>query len=1316
MLNLNGVGKGSQSARPNGMYMPKVQASEDRDDGACSVSTCISQERPLEPNSLNLLLAQNMPRKRHFTDLENENLSKLVSQNKRPNGQIAWDEVAKSWNELQDISKAASRCKSKATLKRRFFEFRAINTQNPQLTTGEPVRDVPDGITIPEGWHIDSISRSNNSKAWSLYEDNLLVQTHLSTPPCGYKVDWNEIHLEMVLKLRDAGLKPRTLSALQTRMRFIMRHKKAVTLNKENSNVSPIQTLHNATESNTMSNPNTPVRLNGYDEDGNPFIIDEQVFGDKLETIYRKALQSKKRILLGKPKNIPDQFLAWIKKFIHNKMQALTIDNPKYIKVLNAAVYSGAATVGHFMKKPTDARNKATKRKITDQIDQRKYLLKCISLLEAEIKRRVTKLPPTQRQKDNREWLSNEFKGSRSTSRLKALNDSLKQELRLLQLRIKTDEEERERRKARFTTPKLLLRDKTEDLNETPIDNIRNYWAQFIGKERKFVKTDFLEQWTTRNRMSKELALIPKITENSEWQEVVSKMKPWKACGPDGIHAFWWRLNPASELLYKWVYSRLSNGEKLPLWMSRGRAILLHKGGDRADPGNFRTICCLNTCYKLLTGLMTKWLQRYTNHCIPREQFAMRKGIWGCTQAHMLDSAVCMHAKVQKKDLSMAWIDFSKAFDSIPHKYLKWLLKNLNVPEGLRKAFNYLLKRGEITYECTGNDKVKVFSSPLRIRNGVMQGDTLSPFLFCLGLAPVSSRLNYRIEPYRMDDAEITHTFYMDDLKIYSPNYRSLDNTLNTLENIIKSIGLRLNPKKCAQAHLFKGVLSTSHRGPINYPIIDWNAPYKYLGIQQVIGPAHEQVFDRLETAIITKASSIFSSKMSIGQKVNCFNTMVVPVATYVFQNCLDYTGKFQTQTLRCRELDCKIRKVLYENKLKFKSCCSARLYIHPEKGGLGIKRLETEFLASKMYALTYLCLQKECEETLDFFKKMDAKGKRTIINDALKIAKERSINVCLGQTGLIVDGEQTFEVTITARALARRVRHHTEKCDLDYWLSTTSGNRVTNAKGIDPEKSCLWIKKGMTSGRVLRNIFGLQEYKLMNRTNPSARAKLKTCRVCGPSNGDIEHPNAALETIVHIVSICPHWRDTLMVRRHNAVAREIYFELCKWAGLRTVHYREIIEPIIENQNIRLCWDVRLATPISIKHNRPDITLFDKNTRTVYVCEIAVSWALTGEGLPQMEKRKYSKYAINSNLPEDHTFPYPAGENLKNQLIELYGYRVEVLPIVVGVAGEVSLTLADQLKKLPIAHQRTEHLIEKMSRAAVEGTNLIICRHLNLTQ
>ena len=87
----------------------------------------------------------------------------------------------------------------------------------------------------------------------------------------------------------------------------------------------------------------------------------------------------------------------------------------------------------------------------------------------------------------------------------------------------------------------------------------------------------------------------------------------------------------------------------------------------------------------------------------------------------------------------MAWIDYQKAFDRVPHS---WIIKSL---------------------ELIGINNIK-------IQCGIFQGDSLSPLLFCICLIPLTeqlNRLNTGFEEYTTK-TKISHLLHMDYLKLIS--------------------------------------------------------------------------------------------------------------------------------------------------------------------------------------------------------------------------------------------------------------------------------------------------------------------------------------------------------------------------------------------------------------------------------------------------------------------------------------------------------------------------------------------------------------------
>ena len=114
---------------------------------------------------------------------------------------------------------------------------------------------------------------------------------------------------------------------------------------------------------------------------------------------------------------------------------------------------------------------------------------------------------------------------------------------------------------------------------------------------------------------------------------------------------------------------------------------------------------------------------------------------YGCKDQLLINKAILEEAKKKRKNLSTAWIDYKKAFDSIPHD---WIIKCFKIYKISPIAINFLKESMEkwktsvILYHQEG----KLESRKFNIKRGIFQGDLLSPLLFCLALAPLSTLLN----------------------------------------------------------------------------------------------------------------------------------------------------------------------------------------------------------------------------------------------------------------------------------------------------------------------------------------------------------------------------------------------------------------------------------------------------------------------------------------------------------------------------------------------------------------------------------------------
>ena len=123
----------------------------------------------------------------------------------------------------------------------------------------------------------------------------------------------------------------------------------------------------------------------------------------------------------------------------------------------------------------------------------------------------------------------------------------------------------------------------------------------------------------------------------------------------------------------------------------------------------------------------------------------------------------------------MAWIDYRKAYDSVPHS---WILESLK----LYKVDNNILKfiKTSMNHWSTKLHSNNKEIAEVDIKCGIYQGDSLSPLLFCIALNLLSNLIAKTRYGYKFrSGATINHLMYMDDIKLYAKHEHDIDSLIH---------------------------------------------------------------------------------------------------------------------------------------------------------------------------------------------------------------------------------------------------------------------------------------------------------------------------------------------------------------------------------------------------------------------------------------------------------------------------------------------------------------------------------------------------------
>ena len=219
---------------------------------------------------------------------------------------------------------------------------------------------------------------------------------------------------------------------------------------------------------------------------------------------------------------------------------------------------------------------------------------------------------------------------------------------------------------------------KTIQIETLPdIAEVKKFWQNILKQEIKHNKD---AQWI--NDQEEQLQ-INQIDWNGitveELQVNMTRTADWKYPGPDKLPNYWIKQFKSLHKPMAIAYSVVINDpQQIPEWLFEGTTNLLLKKEEKWIPKNCRPITCLPTTFKILTSVITDRLYDHLKNesIMTPEQRGGKKDCYGCKDQLMIKNAILENCKGKKKNVSTEWIDYKKAFDSLPHS---WILRYLQM-------------------------------------------------------------------------------------------------------------------------------------------------------------------------------------------------------------------------------------------------------------------------------------------------------------------------------------------------------------------------------------------------------------------------------------------------------------------------------------------------------------------------------------------------------------------------------------------------------------------------------------------------------------
>ena len=205
-------------------------------------------------------------------------------------------------------------------------------------------------------------------------------------------------------------------------------------------------------------------------------------------------------------------------------------------------------------------------------------------------------------------------------------------------------------------------------------------------------------------------------------------------------------------------------------WMTKGRATLIQKDSNKGTaPNNYRPITCLPMMWEILTAQIREeiYYSLTSRRLFPDEQKGCFKGSRCTAELLYINQHILDESKIRRKNLAMAWIDYKKAYDMVPHSRIINSLKIYKISDEVINFIDKTMKTWRVELTPGGRRLAEA-----KIQRGIFQGDALSPLLFIIGMMPLNHVLRKCTAGYKLSRSreKVDHLMNMDDIKLLAKN------------------------------------------------------------------------------------------------------------------------------------------------------------------------------------------------------------------------------------------------------------------------------------------------------------------------------------------------------------------------------------------------------------------------------------------------------------------------------------------------------------------------------------------------------------------
>ena len=300
-------------------------------------------------------------------------------------------------------------------------------------------------------------------------------------------------------------------------------------------------------------------------------------------------------------------------------------------------------------------------------------------------------------------------------------------------------------------------------------------------------------------------------------REKLIKLQENKSPGPDGIHPM--ILKQCAEELalpLSIIFQESFDTAQLPSDWKSANISSIYKKGSKQEASNYRPVSLTSVLCKVMESILK---DHVTEFLLEKQWLSTSQHGFMAGRSCLTNLLEAFEAWTRLLDeghgIDVIFLDYKKAFDTVPHKRLLVKLKQLGLPVKVIAWIRDFLTGRQMRVMMQGS-----FSDWVRVISGVPQGSVLGPLLFLIFVNDLPQWVTNSMK------------MFADDTKIWTvidgpEDSKRLQEDLDTLMKWSQSWLLKFNPEKCKVMHI-------GHTYPTQYVMID-------NGIQCMLGETTEE-------------------------------------------------------------------------------------------------------------------------------------------------------------------------------------------------------------------------------------------------------------------------------------------------------------------------------------------------------------------------------------------------------------------------------------------------------------------------------------------